>query len=73
MASDTYSDPFGNLIGFIPKPPAVDDSGDSGSGGVSGGNSGNGNSGGGSGSGPAGFLPLSDTFKLHSRPTATKV
>jgi hypothetical protein len=73
MASDTYSDPFGNLIGFIPKPPAVDDSGDSGSG-VSGGNSGNGNSGnGGSGSGPAGFLPLSDTFKLHSRPTATKV
>ncbi|MFN5919185.1 MAG: zinc-dependent metalloprotease family protein, partial [Planctomycetota bacterium] len=73
MASDTYSDPFGNLIGFIPKPPAVDDSGDSGSGGVSNGNSGNGNSGGGSGSGPAGFLPLSDTFKLHSRPTATKV
>ena len=73
MASDTYSDPFGNLIGFIPKPPAVDDSGNSGSGGVSNGNSGNGNSGGGSGSGPAGFLPLSDTFKLHSRPTATKV
>ncbi|MEK0426052.1 MAG: hypothetical protein RJB11_2143 [Planctomycetota bacterium] len=72
MASDTYSDPFGNLLGFIPKPPAVDRSWDSGMEGMpSNGSSGNGS--GGSSNGPAGFLPLSDTFKLHSRPTATKV
>lgn len=73
MAADTYTDPLGNLIGFIPKPPAIDRSGDGGSEVPSDGGPENGGSGGsGSGSGPAGFLPLSDTFKLHSRPTATK-
>jgi len=73
MAADTYTDPLGNLIGFIPKPPAIDRSGDGGSEIPSDGGPENGGSGGsGSGSGPAGFLPLSDTFKLHSRPTATK-
>jgi hypothetical protein len=73
MAADTYSDPFGNLIGFIPKPPAVQGSGDEGQGGSSNASGGNGGSGSGSGGdGPAGFVPLSETFKLHSRPTATK-
>ena len=61
MAADTYMDPFGNQIGFIPAPPAI--------GGASGGSSsGNGYA----GDGPQGFVPLDDTFKLHSRPSATK-
>ena len=61
MAADTYMDPFGNQIGFIPAPPAI--------GGASGGSSsGNGSA----GDGPQGFVPLDDTFKLHSRPSATK-
>lgn len=72
MAADTYMDPFGNQIGFIPLPPAIsgpaNDPGNPNSGNPGSGNSGSGNS----GSGPQGFLPLSDTFRLHSRPTATK-
>ncbi|MFM8571652.1 MAG: putative Ig domain-containing protein, partial [Pirellula sp.] len=70
MAADTYSDPFGNLIGFIPQPPSVSGSG---SDDPANGSSGNGGSaGGGSGNGPSGLIPLGDTFKLHSRPSATK-
>ena len=72
MAADTYTDPFGNLIGFIPKPPSVDGSGDAGGGASDGGSASGGDGSGSGGDGPAGFIPLGDTFKLHSRPTATK-
>ncbi|MFO0011727.1 MAG: cadherin domain-containing protein [Planctomycetota bacterium] len=65
MASDTFLDPFGNRIGFIPTPPASLEQ-----------NAPPANGAGGSGSGASGNAPadppLSDTFKLHSRPSATK-
>ena len=64
-----HTDPFGNLYCVMPLPPQSSDQSSSGQsnpqgGGASGGSGSNG--------GPSGTLPLTDTFKLHSRPTATK-
>jgi hypothetical protein len=64
MAADTFLDPLGNRLGFIPQPPASISQPSLGADAPAGGTS-----------GAAITLvdpPLSDTFKLHSRPTASK-
>jgi hypothetical protein len=60
MAGDTFLDPFGNRIGFAQLAP------------VSAGQPAPPSSGSSSGGSIGNAAPLSDTFKLHSRPTATK-
>ncbi|MCU0709152.1 MAG: cadherin domain-containing protein [Pirellula sp.] len=64
MASDTFLDPLGNRLGFIPRPPASIGQPSPGTNGLGGGALGSGIT--------LVDPPLSDTFKLHSRPTASK-